>query len=373
MNTTASKETKLFSEVVDISVRLGIVLVLLVLSFQILKPFLIPVVWGIILTVAVFPACTMLAERLGGRRKMAALLTSLVMLLVIFVPCWFLADSLWQGVQAVRESSEQGVILIPKPTEKVKELPLIGSRAYQFWMLASNNLEKALEPFAPQLKAAGGWLLGAAAGIGLTILQFVFSIVVAGVLLAKSDACAPVASAISKRLDARRGLGLLKDAEITVRNVAKGILGVAFIQALLAGIGLAVAGVPGAGLWALMCLVFGIIQIGVAPVLLVAVIYLFSTASTLTASLFLVWSLIVAPLDNVLKPILLGKGAPVPMLVIFLGSLGGFLKFGLIGLFVGAVILSVAYKLLLAWLENQPGAESDMDAEPSDAKVAHLT
>ncbi len=139
-------------------------------------------------------------------------------------------------------------------------------------------------------------------------------------------------------------------AEQTVRSVASGILGVALIQALLAGLGFLVAGVPAAGLLTLICLVFGVIQLGVVIVLIPVVIYLFSTADTVTAVGFLIWAALVAPVDNVLKPILLGRGVDVPMLVIFVGAIGGFLNAGIIGLFIGAVVLALGYKLFLAWL-----------------------
>ena len=177
-------------------------------------------------------------------------------------------------------------------------------------------------------------------------------------MLVYSDKCARAAGALSSRLDSQRGVGFLRDAETTVRNVARGIIGVAVIQAILAGTGFSIAGIPGAGLWAMLGLILCVVQIGLAPVSFLAVVYLYATASTFTATLFLIWSIFIGLLDNVLKPILLGKGAPVPMAVIFLGSIGGFIQSGIMGLFLGAVILSLAYKLLLAWLASEPEPEN---------------
>jgi predicted PurR-regulated permease PerM len=262
------------------------------------------------------------------------------------------ADSLVSGIATAKEAWKGGSFRIPPPTEQIKDWPLIGGKAYEVWLLASRNITEVLKPFAPQFKTLIGHVFSVLAGAGFALIQFIFSIIIAGVFLAASARSGRAASSLSKRLGDRKGLELLRDAEITVRNVARGILGVALIQAILAGIGFAAAGLPGAGLWALVALILGIVQIGVGPVMIVAVIYLFATASTLTASLFLIWTLLVVPLDNILKPILLGKGAPVPMLVIFLGALGGFFNSGIIGLFVGAVVLSLAYKLAILWVEG---------------------
>jgi len=362
MTTSTKPLEKYFPQLIDLSLRVGVVLTLLVLSYQILRPFLFPVIWGVILAVAVFPGFSFAKHRLGERPKIAALLVSVMLLLILVVPSIMLANSLYNGVQLVRAEWEVGFFEIPSPPADVKTWPLVGEKIYELWQSASVNLLNTLEPIRPQLRAAAHWLLEIATGGGFTFLQFIFSIIVAGILLANSAACQKKAYLLSHRLSAERGVELLRDAETTIRSVAKGILGVAFIQSVLAGIGFAFAGVPGAGLWALVCLIFGIIQIGVAPVMLLGVLYLFSTADSTTASLFLVWTVFVAALDNVLKPLLLGQGAPVPMIVIFLGALGGFLRFGLIGLFVGAIILSVAYKLFISWLK-EPVEDADVAAE----------
>jgi predicted PurR-regulated permease PerM len=152
---------------------------------------------------------------------------------------------------------------------------------------------------------------------------------------------------------------LIDVAERTVRSVASGILGVALIQALLAGLGFLVAGVPAAGLLTLICLITGVIQLGVVIVLIPVAIYLFSTATTTTAVGFLIWTILIAPIDNILKPMLLGRGVDVPMLVIFVGAIGGFLSSGIIGLFLGAVVLALGYKLLLVWLQQEETHSSD--------------
>ncbi len=169
-------------------------------------------------------------------------------------------------------------------------------------------------------------------------------------MLTSAESGGRVARDLFVRLAGKRGAEFADDAKVTVRNVVKGILGVAIIQALLAGIGFAVAGVPAAGLWAFLCLLLAIVQIGIGPIVIPIIIVMFYKANTVTAAILAVWLVLVMLSDNVLKPILLGRGAPVPMPVIFLGAIGGFMSMGFLGLFVGALVLSVGYKLFKAWL-----------------------
>ena len=215
--------------------------------------------------------------------------------------------------------------------------------------MASNNLTEAVKLFTPQIKTFLPKLLSATAGIGLTVLQFFFSILIAGALLANAQSAAEVTRAFI-RLFGERGVEFQNLIGSTIRSVTSGILGVALIQTVLAAIGFLVVGLPGAGLWAVIFLIAAVLQIGIL-VLIPAVALVFATASTTTAVVFLIWCAFVGLLDNVLKPILLGRGASVPTAVVFLGAIGGFVAMGIIGLFVGAIVLSVGYKLFLAWIE----------------------
>jgi predicted PurR-regulated permease PerM len=193
------------------------------------------------------------------------------------------------------------------------------------------------------------------------LLQFIFSVIIAGVFLASSRQSSKAVHDVFVRLAGDKGSEFAQVSGVTIRNVVKGILGVAVIQALLAGLGFFFAGVPGAGVWTLLCLILAIVQIGVIPVVLPVIIYMFYTASTVTAIILTIYLIFVSLVDNFLKPLLLGRGAPVPMLVIFLGSIGGFILSGFVGLFVGAIVLSLGYKLFQAWLYgDQPEATSQM-------------
>lgn len=339
---------------VDAAIRIGVIAALLAWCFVIARPFLVPIIWGAIIAVAVFHSYQKLQAGLGGRRIMAAVLVTLFMLVLLIVPSVLLGDSLVIGVRNVVDSFQSGSLHIPPPPESIAGWPIIGGRVAQAWTLASENLEEALREASPLLKGFGRWLLGAAAGTGLALLQFVVAIIISGAFLASSGAAGRVTRAVARRLAGERGLEFAGVAEQTVRSVASGILGVALIQALLAGLGFLVAGVPAAGLLTLVCLLLGVIQVGVVIVLIPVVIYLFSTADTVTAVGFLIWAILVAPVDNILKPILLGRGVDVPMLVIFVGAIGGFLNAGIIGLFVGSVVLALGYKLFISWLEQGP-------------------
>ena len=352
---------------VEVAIRIGAIAGLIVWCFIIARPFLIPIVWGAIIAVAIFHGYEKLRAAFGGRRITAAVLITLLMLVLLVVPSVLLGDSLVSGARYVVDSFQSGELHIPPPPDSVAHWP-IGEPIAKAWTLASEDLEAALRQASPLLKSFGSWALGATAGAGLALLHFVLAILIAGALLANSEAAGRATRAVAKRLAGERGLEFAGVAEHTVRSVASGILGVALIQALLAGLGFLVAGVPAAGLLTLICLVLGVIQLGVVIVLIPVVIYLFSTADTVTAVGFLVWAILVAPVDNILKPILLGRGVDVPMLIIFVGAIGGFLSAGIIGLFTGAVVLALGYKLFLAWLAQDPTPEIAVDAGEPEIK-----
>jgi predicted PurR-regulated permease PerM len=368
MNTTASaiKDRAFLNRTVEASVRIGLIAILLLYCFQIVRPFLIPVVWGVIIAVAVQPNYLWLQRVLGDRRSLAAMLFVLLALVLLVTPTFLLSDTLVTGATGLARALSEGKLIIPMPPESVAGWPLVGEPLDKFWRLASENLAGALGEIEPQLRVLGKWLLSAAAGAGLGILQFILAIVIAGVILRHGEAGARISYAIARRLAEEHGAGFIDLARATIRSVSRGILGVALLQSILAGLGFLAAGVPGAGLWAFLCLLLSVIQIGIFPVTIPVIIYVFAAADTTTAVIFLVWSLLVGALDNVLKPLLLGRGVNVPMAVIFVGAIGGFLASGIIGLFIGSVILVLGYELLLDWLELDAAAAPAGEAVPDN-------
>jgi predicted PurR-regulated permease PerM len=272
-----------------------------------------------------------------------------------------LTDSLLSGAQALADAGSQGRLDITPPAS-VAEWPLIGEPLYKFWQEAATNLPKFLSDFTPQLKAFGSWILGTVAGTGLGLLMLIISFVIAGVLLAAAPRGAQAAEAFAIRVAGHRGPEFASLSSLTIRNVALGIVGVSILQSVLLGIGFLAIGLPAAGLLALIVLVLCIVQIGPTVVSLPVIIYVFSTSDTLPAVLFTIWTVVMTFGDGVLKPIVFSRGAVVPTVVIFLGAIGGMIAYGIIGLFVGAVVLSLGYEIYIAWLEetpvDKPGTES---------------
>ncbi|HEX5066882.1 MAG TPA: AI-2E family transporter [Myxococcota bacterium] len=362
---TEGSRSRLFRDALETTVRVGLVLLLLFWCFQIVRPFLTPILWGVIIAVAVAPVYRRVAAALGNRPALASALFVLLTLAVFILPLVSVSGALIDSTQHVADAFRRGELRIPPPPESIAHWPLIGARLSAFWSLSASNLEAALTTLAPQLKAVGAWLLGAAANVGLGILQFVFSVIIAGVVLANGQRSQAGLEQLMRRLVGASGHHFVELSESTVRSVATGIVGVALIQSTLAGIGLVLAGVPGAGFWAVVTLFLCVIQVGPTLVLLPAVIYVFSTAETFTAIVFLIFSIFVGLLDNFLKPLLLGRGVDAPILVIFVGAIGGFLSMGIIGLFVGAVVFVLFYTLLKTWLnEETPTGDARTAGDP---------
>jgi predicted PurR-regulated permease PerM len=350
-HSTSSQNEAFTNNAMEAAIRIGLVVLWAAWCFQIVRPFVIPIVWGLIIAVAVYPFYAQLSTILKHSHRAAAILVTVGMLIILVWPAVLLGGVLVENVQMLIDRLRDGAITIPPPPPGVETWPFIGESLAKIWSLASVNLQAAVEQFEPQLMVIARWLLSVAAGTGLAILQFVVAVIIAGVLLAHSSAGHHLAHNIGRRLAGERGAGFAELAEATVRSVARGVLGVAVIQSLLAGLGFVVAGIPAAVFLGFLCLILGVVQIGIAPIMIPVVIYVFSINDTVTAILFLIWAIFVGLLDNILKPIFLGRGLAVPMVVIFMGAIGGMLWAGIIGLFIGAVVLALGYKLFLAWLD----------------------
>lgn len=351
MNTSNRPDDKVFMDkVLESTIRIGLVLLLIYWCYRIAQPFLTIIFWGIIIAVTIKPIYDRLKSLLGGRGGLAATLITLIPLILLIIPAYLLSDSLINSSMEQIAHLKEGTLSVPPPSEKVSSWPLIGKPLYQFWSLAYVNLEAALMKLTPQIKNFGAPLLTSAAGVGVGILKLVISMVIAGVLLAKAEGGSKAALSLATRLRSERGGETVQLAAATVRSVALGILGVALIQALLAGVGFVVVGLPGAGLWALLVLIVATVQLPAILVLGPIIVYVFYTSDTFTAVLFAVWCIIVGLSDNILKPLLMGRGVDVPMIVIFIGAIGGFIAFGFSGLFAGAFVFALSYKLFLSWL-----------------------
>jgi predicted PurR-regulated permease PerM len=350
--TNQAEKNSIIQTVVDVTIKLGVLLLLLAWCFKIIYPFVSIVLWALIIAVAIFPLFKTMSKKMGNSKKISATIITLVFLSIIIIPGILFTSSLVDGVKRLSSDIDNKSFYIAPPPEEVAEWPLVGGTIYGTWKLASESLEDVVTKYESELLAVGNWVLSALMGTGIGLIQFILSVIIAGVFLASSDSGGKMLRRFYRRLVGERGEEFAKASEITVRNVAKGVLGVSVIQSFLAGIVFLLAGIPYAGLWALICLILCVIQLGPGLVIIPVIVYLFATTGTWIAILWTIALVVVMISDNILKPLLMGKGAPVPMLVIFLGSIGGFITSGFIGLFIGAIILSLGYKLFIAWLEE---------------------
>jgi len=336
---------------IEIAIRLGLIFMILAWCFQILSPFISLVVWGAIIAVALYKPFMKLVEKLGGRKKLAVTLLAVIGIAVILIPVISLSSSVIDGATKFGTQISEGSVHIPAPPEYVQQWPIIGEKTHKLWTDASQNLRAVLEKYPHQLTVIGKKMLGLAAGIGGGILQFIISFLIASVFLMSADSASSSLRKLANRLTAEQGEELLDMSVATIRSVAIGVIGIAFIQAMLGGLGMMFVGVPAAGLFAIAILVLAIAQLPPILVLGPVAFYVFSAESTTVAMIFLVWSIIVSFSDAALKPLFLGRGVDVPMLVILLGAIGGMITAGIVGLFIGAIILALGYKLLEVWLQ----------------------
>ena len=342
---------------IEAAIRLALLILLTYWCVLIITPFIVVLLWAVIIAVAVFPLFVKLKAALGGRNKLASTLYTLIALAILITPTIMVSNSIVDTVTIISDHHAAGTLQIPAPSEKVKSWPLIGEKTYSLWVQSSENLDKMLERYKPEIQEVGKSLASSAASIGGSILQFVLSIIISAVLVANAEACYRVTSRIFSRLiNAGHGQEFADLAKATIRSVAVGVLGVASIQAVLSALGMFVMSVPAWGLWSAIILVLAIAQLPPVLVLGFVVAYVFSVSDTTPAVIFLIYCLIVSGSDSFLKPMFLGRGMSTPMLVILLGAIGGMILSGIIGLFVGAIVLALGYELFMKWLNEDPEA-----------------
>jgi len=338
---------------IEIVVKVVLLGVVLYWALMILKPFIVLVIWAIIIAVTLSPLITKLEKRFDGRRKQIVWGIVLAAVLALLVPTYMISDSLIASSQDVAHQLKEGTLVIPPPSDKVAEWPLVGEKVHAFWSAAATNLGEMLQKYQEPLKAYGGKIASAVGGALGAVIQFVIALIIAAVFLSNSEGSVKVSHAIAKRLIGEKGIEWVQLSALTVRSVVQGILGIALIQSALSLIGMVVMDVPFAALWAFGVLFLAIIQIPAILILGPVIAYVFSYADTTPATIFAVYAVIVGGSDSFLKPLLLGRGVDIPMLVILLGAIGGMILSGIIGLFVGAVVLALAYKLFVTWLEAE--------------------
>jgi predicted PurR-regulated permease PerM len=352
MSSAEPRSAKGESTLIERVIELAVVAVFVVWCFQIARPFIVPVLWGMIIAVALYPLFSRLRSMLGGKSGLSATVFVVIALAIVIGPTYYIGNSLLEtGVEIGHRLEGTKTPYIPPPGEEVKGWPLVGERVYDAWLLASEDTEGALKKYEKQLKGIAGRVLALISGVGGAVMQSLFAIIIAGIFLATADGGKRTALAIGARLGSDTGKKAVSDAGATISSVAKGVLGVALVQGLMAAIGMFLMGVPAWGLWTVGVMILAVIQL--PPILLLAPIcaWAFSVADGNTGPIiFTIYCLVVSAADGFLKPIFLGRGVEIPMPVILIGAIGGMISMGIIGLFLGAVVLSIGYSMFRVWL-----------------------
>ncbi|MNO47554.1 putative inner membrane protein [compost metagenome] len=339
----------------DVLIRAGLILVLVMFCYQVFNPFLNLMLWALILAITLYPLHLRLRRYLGHHDGRAATLLTLIGLAILLVPVYLLGSSLVESAREAATTLQGGTLHIPLPPDSVAGWPLIGKAVHGFWLQAATDLTSVLQKAAPQIRDLSVILLGKLAGLGAGFMVFVGAMIVAGIIMAYGESGTHSAQRIAMRLSGPgRGGKIVALCTATIRAVALGVIGIAFIQMLLVGLGFVVKGVPGAGLLALGVLLLGIMQLPATLITLPVIAFVFATEGPTTGVIiFSIYVFVAGMVDNVLKPLLLGRGVDVPMPVVLIGALGGMVSNGIIGLFIGPVLLAVGYKLFWQWVDEQ--------------------
>jgi predicted PurR-regulated permease PerM len=332
-----------------------------VLCYIVFAPFLTLMAWALILAVTLYPLQRALARRIGGRQGLAATIVVLSGCLLIVAPTALLMDSFGGSIHGLVSAVQQNTLQVPAPREGVREWPLVGPRIYEAWSQAHTDLPGLVESMQPKIGELARKALSIVANIGLGMLQFLASFIVAGILMAYGEAGARSSRAIFERvIGHERGDAFARLSTATVRAVAQGVIGIAFVQAILVGLALLVAHIPWAGVLAAITLVLSVAQVPALIVTLPAIGYIWSSGhySHGPAIAYTIMLLVAGTADNVLKPLMLGRGVDAPMPVILLGALGGMATGGILGMFVGATILALGYQIFMIWVATNPDSNA---------------
>ncbi|TWB04608.1 AI-2E family transporter [Bradyrhizobium stylosanthis] len=337
-------------QIVQLVIRLGLLGLLIAWTYVIIRPFVPILTWSAVLAVAFYPAFSWLSKRLGGRPRMAAVILTVTTLAIVIGPATWLGLSAVEGIKDLASQIGTGDLVLQAAPEWLKDWPLVGPQLFDLWTLAYTNIRAVLREVAPYLKPLAGVMLSFAGSAGVGTLQFLLSVLVAGFLFPYGPQLVGAVRGFLFRIVPEQSEHFLELAGATIRAVSQGVIGVAIIQALLAGIGLKLAAVPSAGLLAILVLLLSIVQIGAAIVIGPVLIWIWMDKDVTTALLLTVFLVVVGLLDNILKPLVMGRGLSTPTLVILIGVIGGTLAHGIIGLFIGPIILAVAWELAAAWI-----------------------
>ena len=333
---------------------------LLAASLWIMRPFLLAIVWALTLVVATWPLLLLVQRWVGNRRSVAVLVMVLLLLLLVVVPMWLAISTVVDHIDQIEVIVRTVLSLrVPEPPGWVAQLPLAGDRVAHAW---SNVTSLGVHELAPKLMPYAGaltrWFAEAVGGLGATFLEFLLTVVIAGIMYAKGEKAVATLRRFGRRLGGERGETAIILAGQAIRSVALGVVVTALVQSVLGGLGLALAGVPLAAVLTGLMFILCLAQLGPGLVLLPAVGWMFYTGQTLWASVLLVITLVVLVLDNFMRPLLIKRGAHLPLLLVLAGVIGGLIAYGLLGIFLGPTVLAVAYTLINAWMAEADDPEA---------------
>jgi predicted PurR-regulated permease PerM len=330
--------------------------ILIAASFWVMRPFLSALIWATTVVVATWPVMIRVQARLGGKRSLAVAVMTLSLLLMLLVPLSLAIVTLVDNVdQIIGWSKWLAETRVPPPPDWVAGIPVIGAKLQQFWQqFVADGLHEFAARFAPYASEITRWFTAEVGSFGMLFLQFLLTVIIAAILYAGGESAATWLKRFGLRLAGEKGVNVVVLAGQAIRGVALGVVVTALVQSILGGIGLAIAGVPMVPVLTALMFMLCIAQLGPILVLLPAVGWLFWSGDQTWGTILLVWTLVVGSMDNFLRPYLIKKGADLPMLLIFAGVIGGLVSFGLVGIFVGPVVLAVTYTLIDAWVGDAP-------------------
>ncbi|MBY5633478.1 AI-2E family transporter [Rhizobium leguminosarum] len=351
--------------IIHAAVQLGLVALLVYVCARIMLPFLGILLWSVILAVMLNPLHLRLSDRIGNR--WSAFLIGMVGVAVVLVPMFVVVTSLGSSIYWLVSGLQNHSLTIPPPPTWLADLPVIGAKLSEGWSLTVANLPLALSQYGQMLSKPAAWLASFAGGLATGGLSFVLSIAIAAVLVAYAKGAAAFALRLLELItnSKARGARLIHLTAATIRGVAVGVVGVAVIQSMLVGLGFFAIGLPAAGALTLVTFLLAVVQIPPLLLTLPVMAYVFATEATTPAIIFAIWSLVAGLSDNLLKPLMLGRGSDVPMPVILVGVIGGMIADGLLGIFVGPVLLAVGFVLLMEWLHQRPAEDGPQIEGPT--------
>ena len=327
-------------------------------SYWILRPFLTSVLWATVVSVAVWPLLLQLEAALGRRRGLAVAVVTLAFLAIVFAPITAALVTIVRHASSL--SADIGsfqTATVPGPPAWLNDVPVAGTRLVDKWKhFASLAPADRTAALAPHFQTALQWFALTAGGIGSMLLQFLLTAIISAILLSKGEVVRDGILRFARRLAGQPGFDAAQLAARAIRGVVIGILGTALLQTAIGGAGLYIAGVPAAGLLSAVMLFLCLAQIGPLLVLVPGVVWLYWSGHTAAGTVLLIFSLVAGTIDNVVRPILIRRGANLPLVLIFAGVIGGLIAFGVVGLFIGPVVLSIAYTLLATWTAQDPAA-----------------